>query len=942
MKAASVAAFLALAVSVYGQQETPGSKPPPPQARGPSPPKPQSAKAPLERAAEEFRVQTRNLGLREDSPRSAGQAGASSSQFHGRLFYNIRNNALDAVPHEIVQRGGSRGLLQRNQFGFNVSGPVVLPRLFHGGQATFFSLTFEGVREKVARTYLRTIPTLGERSGDWAHVVDLAGQPLPIYDPETTAANPSFDAARPVTAGNLQYIRAPFPGSRIPQSRLDPESQRALTLYPAPNTDAGPFFRNNYFILAPEINRADGWIGRLDHIATDRHRVGLGVNWSDGEDGAAPWFPNAANPGPVSRARRNRRVSAEHVFTASPRSVNTLTAEVSTDQFANRPRLDERGQPFPQYTFEPYLPMGRSYPVSRNARNSSELTNSFSTRWRTHRPRAILRLARDQVNTFWPQYPSGNYRFSAGLTSLPGIVNTGHAFASFLLGGAEFAETSVVTSPSYFRRSRFLAAFRDQWEFRPGLTVNLGLNIDVNSPRVEKYDRQSTIDLRATNPVNGRPGALVVAGTGGRGRAFQPWQNKLEPSASLSWSVFGSTRNVLRLAYSRSYSPIPIYLGQWGTQAFNGTPTLVSVNPQLAPAVLLRDGIRPSRAFPDLRPEAANNTVADLIEPDGRQPTYNSASLSFERELPFSVIVTLGAGHSDGRNLLLGNSGSNPNAIPLSALQYRDRLNDENFNRSLRPFPHYQRFDVYSSWPEGKYRRDSGYLRLEKRTSAGLSLTAYYEFSKQMDNYSGPYGVQDYYNRRNEWSLTSSAVPQQFSLSYMYELPMGANKPFLAVTDWRRFLVDGWSVSGQSTVVAGEPLALRPQFNNTGGVVDALRVNAVPGADPHVSNPGPELWFNPAAFAQPPDFTVGEVSRTHPTLRAPGNQNHDLSLNKRFPVSQEKSVEFSAVGLNFLNQANWTDPDTIIGPAAAPNVNAGRIVGSRGSRIIQLGLRFNF
>ena len=53
-------------------------------------------------------------------------------------------------------------------------------------------------------------------------------------------------------------------------------------------------------------------------------------------------------------------------------------------------------------------------------------------------------------------------------------------------------------------------------------------------------------------------------------------------------------------------------------------------------------------------------------------------------------------------------------------------------------------------------------------------------------------------------------------------------------------------------------------------------------------------------------------------------------------------MEFSMVGLNFINRADWMDPDTLIGPASAPNVNAGRIIGSRGGRVIQLGLRFNF
>jgi len=119
-------------------------------------------------------------------------------------------------------------------------------------------------------------------------------------------------------------------------------------------------------------------------------------------------------------------------------------------------------------------------------------------------------------------------------------------------------------------------------------------------------------------------------------------------------------------------------------------------------------------------------------------------------------------------------------------------------------------------------------------------------------------------------------------------------------------------------------------------------VNVVPGVDPHVSNPGPELWFNPAAFAQPADFTLGDASRTHASLRMPGNQNHDVSVSKRLALGPEQSLELSVVGLNFLNHANWNDPDTLIGPASAPNVNAGRIIGSRGGRVMQIGMRFSF
>ena len=145
-----------------------------------------------------------------------------------------------------------------------------------------------------------------------------------------------------------------------------------------------------------------------------------------------------------------------------------------------------------------------------------------------------------------------------------------------------------------------------------------------------------------------------------------------------------------------------------------------------------------------------------------------------------------------------------------------------------------------------------------------------------------------------------------------------------------------------TTVNSGEPLALHPQFNNTGGVIQALNVDTVPGIDPAVEDPGTADLVQPDAFAQPADFTPGTASRTHPSLRSPMSQNHDLSLNKRFALDADRTVEFSAVGFNFVNHANWNDPDTVIGPASAPNANAGKSSVPRVDDVLQLGLRYSF
>src|SRR6266852_6674889 len=85
----------------------------------------------------EFRVQTSNY-----SAEFGGNSGAvinvasrrGSNQFHGDLFEFVRNDRFDArnfFSPAVVP-------LKRNQFGFTVTGPVWLPKLYNGRNRTFF------------------------------------------------------------------------------------------------------------------------------------------------------------------------------------------------------------------------------------------------------------------------------------------------------------------------------------------------------------------------------------------------------------------------------------------------------------------------------------------------------------------------------------------------------------------------------------------------------------------------------------------------------------------------------------------------------------------------------------------------------------------------------------------------------------------------------------
>ena len=232
-----------------------------------------------------------------------------------------------------------------------------------------------------------------------------------------------------------------------------------------------------------------------------------------------------------------------------------------------------------------------------------------------------------------------------------------------------------------------------------------------------------------------------------------------------------------------------------------------------------------------------------------------------------------------GKDILLGGSSVGINAIPLDSLAYRDALNDETFRRTLRPFPLFQYFQTNGQFPLGRYKYHSADFGMGKtrfsRTHHGFLLL----HDSTVGRLLGAGRFRDYFNRDNEWSLSRGTYPHRISLSYAYELPFGEGKA-LVKSSKLKHVVGNWSISGYTRWYSGNPLTLQPEFNNTGGVVRYLRVNTVPGADPHVANPGPELFFNPLAFADPADFTIGNASRTHPTLRNPGWNNHDLAGDK--------------------------------------------------------------
>jgi len=903
----------------------------------------------LQKAVTEFRLQASLILSGKSSMRSSGR----QNKLSGRLFEYLRNDIMDAIPHEVNQNGGTKSLLRRNQFGFNVSGPVFFPKFYDGRGKSYFSLSYEGTRERIAQSHLFTLPTSGQQQGNFADLVDSAGEPVTIFDPATTRPNPNYNPGQEVTKENLQYLRDPFANNQIPRERMDPVALAALKYYTLPNTSIGPFLDNNYWVNSPYENRADGIIAKVDHSFSDKQQMSVSSNISKGSRKSPAYYPGPGAPNDPGYDFFYRSLSVQHTYSISPKTVlnlsvgggynQTISTNTDTTDYASLLGFKNSWTgKFPAFRFGKYLALGSQMGNFWDNHTYFSASSTLSSTRKDHTLTLSLSTTRHYLNTYRPSSPGGLMYFSNALTALPGITNTGNSFASFLLGMPRRGDETIVVHPSYYRKPYVSISGSDEYRIRPGWNVSFNLSYNSAYPQTEKYNRQSTVSMREINPQNGYPGALIFAGQDNGGKPLQPTIHRLEPVLTLAVNPWNDPKTVIRLRGELNYQVFRLYGGHFASQGFNSTPAYISGNEELYPAFHLRDGLPRNFAFPpNLKREAANGTEADYIYPTDVVPITTEFSLSIQRELPFSMVLRTRVAnwrttHAYVENLI------QLNPVSVENLSYRDLLYDDAFRQTLRPMPQYRRLEFGGAYPGGDVSGNSMSLTLDKRLSGGLYGNATYRLSKQIDNTTAWSGPQNPANLQAEMSISPGDVTHSISLNYTYDLPFGKGKSFLNDGGVLGKILGAWSLSGISTLQSGPPLSIYPLFNHTGGVVSSLRVNVVPGISPKISNPGPDQWFNPEAFSQPEDFTLGNASRTHPQLRGPGYQMHHLSLTRRLRLKDETSLEILTEAFNFPNHANWNDPDTRIGPEDSPNLNAGKIIGARGGRVMQCGLRFLF
>src|SRR5215470_10612925 len=126
---------------------------------------------------------------------SAGQirfvTKSGTRSFHWYLFENFRNSALDANTwtrnhSPQVHTASGAAPYRFNQYGFDIGGPVYIPKHFNSDRnKLFFFYAEEWIKRRYDTTNTGTVPSLAMRNGDFSELLN--------------ASNPFFRRVRAIT-----------------------------------------------------------------------------------------------------------------------------------------------------------------------------------------------------------------------------------------------------------------------------------------------------------------------------------------------------------------------------------------------------------------------------------------------------------------------------------------------------------------------------------------------------------------------------------------------------------------------------------------------------------------------------------------------------------------------------------------------------------------------
>jgi hypothetical protein len=717
---------------------------------------------------------------------------SGSNGFHGDAYEFYRNSNVDA---RYFYNNGAQPSFHRNQFGGTFGGPIRKDK-------TFFFAYYEGLRSATPATYVGTMPTAAERTGDFSALLGAAtGQTDALGRPILTGAIYNPFSSRQITAGQKDpvtgliattsgYIRDPFPGNILPPTLMDTIAKSIATgnYWPSPTNSN---LINNFTAASSAAAQSNEYSARIDHNFTDNDRVY--ARWSQKFQSKinSPTYYGASDPaGPGVTAPNNRysaNVGYNHIFgptfdVSFNFGVNRHVEQSTTQSFGFQSStlglpsfINAIAPSFPEIQPQSYSPLGAQAGLDNYIVPQTIYTSSVD--FTKAKGRHTLAFGFIDVSAFLDggHYANTVLPFSTTTTAGPDpnqtTTGTGNGFASFLLGvGAGNDYTGFNQFPAMHKH--LLGWYlQDGWKMTRKLTLTLGMRYEIQTAPTERFNAQQYFDFSAVNPISTSLGynvpGMLVFNSGSDRALYNTSYKNFAPRVGAAYQL--RDKIVLRGGYGIFY--VPNYYNQGPNIGYSqATPWVTSANGGLNPSSTLSGNTAmglPS-AFPNGQVPSTGNSLGGLTDVGfGLNPVVNPI-----RHSPYVQQWMLGVQYGFTNNDLLdisyvGNHGVHVlaqylewNEFPVSDLAMGNALNQLvpnpfygkinssgcNLNQPtilagqlLRPFPEY--CSVTEAEPAAA---GSTYNALQAtythRWHSGLELNVSYTFSKFMDDAQGASG----------------------------------------------------------------------------------------------------------------------------------------------------------------------------------------------------------
>lgn len=946
---------------------------------------------------------------------------SGTNQFHGNLYDFYTNNKLDAANYFVgpllVANGRNSTLpLGQNNWGFAVGGPI--PKV----KKTFWFFNLDGLdyHSTVNTGLVNILPDTLTRQGDFSEYLntnsvvgkDALGRPMyqgEIFNPATTrlVGNvPVRDGYGFATGTGL-----PIPGlaNIIPANDPLRSSLAAAVIPNIPGLDASePVGRPNGFGGTSDDNNKINvrtWLLRFDHTFNDKFSI-ANTYYENVRPRIAhcggPSGCNTLHNGETDSIANNTYIGQgfyqritnhfEHLqmnWVIKPNLFNHITLAYDRWQMLghqlsggvgwnqklglglpDQPIFNNAG--FPQLNFNGTY--GFTHYGTPWASQGADINNRYQflddVTWTTgkHTIKAGIEFRYMTFpQTGWAVNTGGNFDFNdnetAGYTSAGTLLNggpTGNEFASFILGQVHDANFSVPFK--YMPKMRYSAPWiNDDIKVTNHLNLTLGLRFDWTSGVSEEFNRFSTFDPSAQNPV-GHLGATVFNAAQATGKGG--WS--VGPRFGFAYSF--SPKTVVRGGYgiyyagvqADSWDPYPVDGYQTNPVApnttnglvpafyFNGTGTCPAALTQVAGAAISCGWPAGTIQLPpQLRADVENGGNPVGVWPKTyTMPRYQNWSVSFQRELTHNMAIDIAYVGNHGTRLIDGrtSAGVYDNMNPDTVLQYGTALTNAAFTggvpnaaaiaagystppyptfsgdlaQALRSWPQYQQIN-WRSFPFGFSHYNALQVAFERRMSAGLQLKASYTHSRLMNNGSesglgagGP-PVQDPSNMRDLYTVSADDVPNVVSVGWIYKLPFGKDKALLGGASGAvNKIVSGWQFSAIQSYSGGRPLNITMPNTLGGYLFNSARYpnKAGSGRNDNFNNPRTQTYLNVSGWSDPglssngvPAF--GNAPREDENVRGFPSYNEDLSLVKDTYITERTYLRFHADAGNVLNRVYY-------------------------------------